>query len=318
VIEQINPKIFGVENSKVDSIKKLGSGEENINFLLVIGGKKFVCRVRMQPREFEREFKTLKAVEKLNITPKVYFLFKGDKNFNKAFMILEYIEGKAFAKKKRTYQKGDIISLAKLLAKMHNSHAKLPRDNSLGFDKWEIKEYIKRINKYRKKDPEFTDLFDELLSNVNELNVKKDFSLGIIHRDICPQNMIKTRRGIKLIDWGDLSLSDPAKDIAHVIIELKYEKNLKIFFREYFKHKKDHGILERAEIYIKSIYAVWLVFEIVRTFEIINKELPKEYLQKTSAKSHIREVKRNFRNCIKLGIISRKWKNLNLERLFRI
>ncbi|HTZ42207.1 MAG TPA: hypothetical protein VMC07_03310, partial [Candidatus Omnitrophota bacterium] len=105
---------------------------------------------------------------------------------------------------------------------------------------------------------------------------------------------------------------------AHVIIELKYEKNLKIFFREYFKHKKDDGILKRAEVYIKIIWVVWLVWEMSRIFEIINKELPEEYLQKTSAKSHLREVKKNFRNCIKLGIISRKWRNLDFEKLFNL
>src|SRR5271169_1275834 len=297
VIKKINPKILGVRNNKISTIKKLGVGEGNINFLVIIGGKKFVCRVnlsKIQPKKIEEEFKSLKIVEKLNIAPKAYFFFRGNKIFNKPFMILEYLEGEVFAKKKRTYQREDIISLAKFLAKMHNSTAKLPKDDSLRFDIWEIKEYIKKINKYRRKDTEFTTFFNELSSKIDELKVKKNFSLGIIHRDICPQNMIKTKNGIRLIDWEGLSFSDPAKDIAHIIIELKYKKNLEIFFKEYFKYKKDDGIIERANVYIKSVYMVWFTWEIVRTFEIINKELPKEYLQKTSAKSHIRETKKNF------------------------
>ena len=185
------------------------------------------------------------------------------------------------------------------------------------FDKWEIREYIKKIERYTKNDSRFISLSRDLLSKINRLNVKDGFSLGIIHRDICPQNIVKTKKGVRLIDWEDLSLSDPAKDIAHIIIELKYEKNLKIFFKEYFKHKKDDGIIERANVYIKSIWAVWFLWELVRTFEIINKELPKEYLQKTSAESHFHEVKKNFKMCLKLGIIPLKWKDLNFERLLK-
>ncbi len=37
------------------------------------------------------------------------------------------------------------------------------------------------------------------------------------------------------------------------------------------------------------------MWEIVRSFEIINKKLPEEYLSKTTSQSHINEAKFQFR-----------------------
>jgi len=76
IIENLNPKLLGVDKISIDSFKKLGVGEGNLNYLLRIKNKKFVCRVNIDkgvPNKSKEEFNSLKKIESLNIAPKVYY-----------------------------------------------------------------------------------------------------------------------------------------------------------------------------------------------------------------------------------------------------
>ncbi len=73
--ENLNPKQLGLKKKiKVRSIKKLGMGAGNANYLVNINGGKFVFRMNMQSDNknvSNDEYTGLKAIEKLEIAPKV-------------------------------------------------------------------------------------------------------------------------------------------------------------------------------------------------------------------------------------------------------
>jgi len=212
-----------------------------------------------------------------------------------------------------SYTKKQIKQIAFILAKLHSKGCNgLPRKNySSKYYLKECREYIKTINKQNNKlEHEFKVLYKSIR---NFLPKKEYHKFGLIHGDICPQNILETKKGLRLIDWESLQCSDSAKDIANILIDLELKnRDLDLFLKEYQKIRKDPTILERAKIYAVLLRAVYFLWEITRSFEIINKKLPKEYLNKTTVQSHINEAKFQFRKLSKLIDVSK----INIDILF--
>lgn len=304
VITNIPPKTLGLKKIKIDSFKKLGMGEGNLNYLFRIGNKKFICRINIDkevPNKTRDEHKALKLVENLNIAPKVYYMHKADKSFPKDFLILEFIEGKPFRMKKRNYTARQIKQIAQLLARLHSKKITMPK-KKYSYQHY-IKEgdkFIKSINKYTKN--KLDSKLEEISKKIKAFVPKKEsHEFSLIHGDVCPQNIVETKKGLELIDWESLRYSDPAKDVANVLVDLGIKNDdLTLFMKEYLKTRKDKDILKRAKIYAVLLRHINFLWEIMRAFEIIHKKLPKEYLQKTSAKEHINEAKFQFRHLRKM------------------
>lgn len=305
VIENLNPKVLGLNKIKIDSFKKLGVGEGNLNYFFKIKGKKFICRLNIDkkmPNKSKNEYVALKIVEKLNIAPKTYYMHKKDKKFPYGFIILDFIEGKPFRMKKRNYTKLQIKELANNLANLHSKKCSVLKKINYSYSPYldDGKYYIKELNKYTKSrfDREIRQLYYEIK---NFLPKKEYHTFALVHNDICPQNIVETNNKLKLIDWESLECSDPGKDIAHILVDLELKGvNLNLFMREYQKRGTDKNILERAKIYAVLLRYANFMWELVRSFEILNKELPKDYLRKTSAKEHINEAKFQFKRLRKL------------------
>jgi thiamine kinase-like enzyme len=318
IIESLNPKIFDVKEIRVKSMKNMGVGESNLGYVFAIGNKKLICRVNIdktRPKKSKEEYDVLKMIEPLNIAPKVYYLDKFGR-----FIILDYIEGKAMRMKKVTFSPKEIKQLARMLAKLHSRRIKGLKLEKKKYSSRlkEIKEAIISIKKFLKKK-KYSEFLDDCYRFIAEVisNEKEEPKIGLVHGDVCPQNIIKTKNDLKLVDWESLQLSDPAKDIAFFLVEIKLsKKDLSLFLNEYKKHRKDSSLLKRAIVYAKLLAFVDLVWEILRSFEIINKTLDEEYLKKTNAQGHINEAQRRFRDCIKFGIIPSKWKEFDIKRLF--
>lgn len=316
IIENLNPKLLGVDKVSIDSFKKLGVGEGNLNYLFKINNKKFICRVNIDkgvPNKSKNEYESLKRIESLNIAPKTYYVHPKDKKFPYGFIILEFIEGKPFRMKKRTYTKNQVKQIAFILAELHSKSCNgLPKkDYSFQYYLKHCEDYNKTINKHN------DNLKNELVEIHNRignfLSKKEEHKFSLIHGDVCPQNIVETKKGLKLIDWESLQCSDPAKDIANILIDLELKNNdLDLFSGEYQKIRKDPTILERARTYAVLLRAVYFLWEITRSFEIINKELPKEYLNKTTAQSHINEAKFQFRKLSELIDVPK----INIDSLF--
>jgi len=300
IIESLDPKILKLKKIKITSFKKLGVGEGNLNYVFKVKDKKFIARINIDkeyPTKSKEEYDNLKIVEKLHHSPNVYYYHK-----KPGFIILDFIEGHPWRMKKTNYNKKQIIMLARTLADLHSRTNNKLDKSSMKYQYYinEGIKYNKRINKFTKN--KFKKELDELLKFIKQtLPKKENHKFGIIHADVCPQNIVETKNDIKLIDWESLRLGDPARDIAGVLIDLKIkDKNLDLFMQEYQKVRQDKDILRRAYIYAVLLRYVYVLWEIMRTHEIKQKKLPKEYLAKTSAQNHINEAKFQQRQLNKL------------------
>jgi len=299
VIENLNPKLLGIEKISIDSFKKLGVGEGHLNFLFRIKNKKFICRVNIEkdvPNKSKEEFNSLKRVENLDIAPKTFYYHPKDKKFPYGFIILEFIEGKPLRMKQRSYTRRQIRQIAFVLAELHSKGCNgLPKKNySFRYYIKHCEDYNKTINEYNGKlKGELEDIHNRIR---NFLSKKEEHKFSLIHGDVCPQNIVEAKKGLKLIDWESLQCSDPAKDIANILIDLELkDKDLDFFLKEYQRIRKDPTILERAKTYAVLLRAVYFLWEITRSFEIINKKLP-NYLKNISIKQLHKVIltKRNF------------------------
>jgi|GEM_PF-1145992 thiamine kinase-like enzyme len=300
IIESIAPEVLDLKEIRVKSFKKLGVGEGNINYVFVLGGKKFICRINLEvsvPEKSEREYNFLKTIENLKIAPKVYFLHKKNGIFGSDFIILDFIEGDVWRSRKRTYTDTQIKRLARAMGNLHKT-----KIASLKKEEYEYSDYLIGIKKHiedivgyagKKYLKDLMKIHDTVRAQIPK-EEKHRFSL--IHDDLCPQNIVEHKEGVEIIDWESGKFSDPAKDVSHILTDFELKgKDLDLFLAEYLKLNRDKDILERVRVYDLLNRLVYFVWEIVRSFEIINKELPKEYLAKTTAESHINEAKFQFR-----------------------
>jgi len=316
VIQSLDPKILGSDKIKISSLKKLGVGEGNINYLLETGNKKFICRINLDkkvPKKSKEEFSALKKIERLEIAPKPYYFHPKDNNFPFGFIILEFIEGKALRSRKRKYENWQIKELASVLSKLHSQKWNSPKtEYSYDYFLKKNEEYHRQINR---QNNSLKKQFTEIQKRIKSSLPKEEHEFGLIHGDVCPQNIVETKdKKLKLIDWESLQYSDPAKDITNILVDMELKgENLELFLKEYQKIRKDKTILERAKTYAILFRYNYFLWEIRRSFEIINKELPKEYLAKTTAKSHINEAKFQYKKFRELIEVPR----IKINLLFR-
>lgn len=307
-------KIFKKElRLNVQSISFLGKGVSNINYLVKAENKKFVFRLNAnlrRPEKSKKEFNSLKAIEPLKISPKPIFLGKN-------FIILEYVEGIPFTNKKIT--SSFIINLAKLVAKLHSFHTdfSLPIEESKVTNK-EMNDWLKNLKENLKN----TTLLSIILKTKKELEKEQQLlkKLGkipfvIAHGDICEQNILKTKKGLVLIDFEDLSLKDSADEIAKIFVDFGVPFNKsqkKLFLKEYFKIKKDNNLEERIKIYEKLILFIIFVWSIDYVLRIKNKEMHKSFLNTKELKKGLEYTDICFKRAIKFKIINKKYLNLNI------
>ena len=121
--EKLDPTILGLKKVVITSIKKLGLGEANINYLVTTPEKEFVFRLHLEhntANKPKKEYNILKSIETLNIALKPFFFQIKSKMFGLSFIILEYIEGKALPSDHQLLDK-EFKILAKELASLHSN-----------------------------------------------------------------------------------------------------------------------------------------------------------------------------------------------------
>ena len=86
---------------------------------------------------------------------------------------------------------------------------------------------------------------------------KKEYALG--HNDLHPQNILFTKRGIRLIDWEYARNSDIYFDLVSIMIEYKLNRHeCKIFLHNYFQGKSvNQKKIKAFTIIYKELWDLW-------------------------------------------------------------
>ncbi len=317
-LKEINPEILNLENiGEITKIEKIGLGESNLNYLAVINGKKFNFRVNMDLNSSKKlvdEYDGLKLVQNLGIAPRAFHYESSRHVLGGSFLILEYFDGISLNKIETNAVL--ISKLAKMAAEIHSMpiekslHEKLRKS-----DTSEIISLIdQRINYITRKIscyPNNLDLTYILLETnqkikqmAAEIPPPQCYVLG--HGDIAPQNSILHRDELKLIDWEDLGLIDPALELAIIFDSFDFIKDQKAFFlTEYLKYRDDHELRNRVNMVQPIQLFSTFCWAIVHVFRIRDKEMQEDFIKEQNLLEHIDYAQKMFEKCKKCGILDK-------------
>lgn len=265
--------------SEINSISQLGTGASHLNYLITTSSSKIVFRKdidKTSKNKLKREYTTLKAIEKLKISPKPFhFQLKSKVG---SFMLLEYINGHVLSKTSYELDSRLITKLAKEVALLHSIpisklSKKLPKEfQNFEYYLYELKEYEKQFRPLV-KSLEFYEflkkMYDVFRSHFK--NYKFKYGLSLIHSDVQEQNIIVSSKNLKFIDWESAMISDPATEVSYIVTQFGKpfslsERNL--FLREYLTYKKDKSLRERVELYIPIKYYIDFLWSVLQTAKI--------------------------------------------------
>jgi len=324
-LENLEPTLLGLSGKvTVDSVSELGLGESNLNYLAVVDGKKFVFRINMDPASPEKsrkEFTALKSVEGLAIAPKAFVLDESRKYINESFLIMEYIEGTSLDKINEKMTIKTMRKLAQLVANLHSLETN-KTENPLPKCRPTINEWVstikkrigyikKRRRKYFEKDS-FDALLEEVFLKIERVakNSKLKNVLRPGHGDVCQQNIVVHNGELRLIDWEDFGLRDPASDIGIIFegfgIELTKEQEDE-FLKEYFSVRSDETLIERLRVFRPIIQFEQFIWAVMHVFEIREKEMHEHFLERKSLQEHIDYAQYCLNKCVESSIIEKKW-----------
>lgn len=283
-----------VSSGKVEAIKKASfkisyfkSGGGNYLYMIKAGKKKYLARInyyfmKNEWRIKEYEYKVLKFIEKLKISPKVYYLDVSAKSLSQHFMIVNYIEGEPLKK----ILDNDVISMAKVLKKLHGSFefkycgdGLPPKDD--GPYQCEIFEEFaggedKQIEKYKKLAgiKKVIKPFNDKRTELGDwFNSKKIFNrveqFCLCHADLKKENIIRTKNGIKLIDWEMAGVDIPETDVGRLFSGCRLTlAQQKIFLKHYYGKK----IPTSSREMIYAIKKVLDFFQIIEDYIILGRK----------------------------------------------
>jgi thiamine kinase-like enzyme len=167
------------------------------------------------------EFETLKEIEHLSISPKAYVLNE-DNDLNQDLIIVEYIEGENIIK----FSESDIVFLAKDLKKLHTFAKKYDNAQALPYTCSIYNEFAngedKKIENYNFQDivqvfSKYNSIKEDLGKWFNSLSIFDNCeNLCLCHGDLKSENILKTEKGIILIDWECADIDIPETDIGRL------------------------------------------------------------------------------------------------------
>lgn len=304
MLKDLKPKIREIVRTKLKlegplKMTKLGTGENNINFLVEVANKKLVFRIGMKEwiqKNMRREFNTIKILPE-GVGPEAIYYDDSKKIIPYIYSVLSYVEGNHLKK----WSKKHLSMHARNLAKLH----KIKSSNYGNI--YSRKKKLNIVNKVKKDFGDFKEtlvddelskeIYPKFLKYVKERNnlflSMKKFSF--IHNDPCLTNIVFDGKEIKYIDWEWSKFSDPALDVVMLFdkknvlppwkIKLNGER-LDFYLDEYFKYApKDKNFLERMEVWynyqllFEYIYMKWKIKHFVKEKVGLSK---KEYIRLTS------------------------------------
>ena len=220
------PEILGVTCCTPVQILAMTPGAYNLNYHVVVDGKKFIFRVNIQQQsgltqQIDYEFQVMKFLEAHQITARVFHCDNTKSHFDFDILIEECLDGSWLS-----FQEADILAAAGLLARLHALDTR-----SLKLITWQdplldtVKLVELDLSEYRTKrsvDPKVIALTDQFFKIMNP-RIKAARGLfvpdGLNHTDVAIDNFVKTANGLRLIDWEKPRFDDCSYDICCFLAE---------------------------------------------------------------------------------------------------
>jgi len=334
--ESLNPRKLGLKKKIiVKTVKKLGMGTSNANFLVNAGGSKFVFRLNMHPKNREKimeEFESLRLIDGKGIGPKPWVLDTSRKIFDSEFMIINYTDGED-AKKVKPY-KGEIglKRLAKLLSKIHSvkisgklkklhwEKENLDYQEMIKHLKTFYIDYIVKHSKNKLLKKMISGTYNKVKKNIPE-NIGYD--LILTQGDFCEQNIIINGSKYSLIDFESLGLSNRFAEIAFVFTTFKErpfnKKQRAVFLNEYKRISKisEEDFDEKVQAWVPAVQFLILLWSIKHILRSKNNYFHAHFLDSNNLDHDIKYSQIVLGSSIKSGLVDREYNNVDLRRILK-
>ncbi len=218
--------VLGVDSTQPVEILDMTPGAYNLNFHVAIDGKRFIFRVNIQQQsglaeQIDYESAVMVYLYPYHITPMIYHVDNTKSFFDFDVLMEEYLEGPYIS-----LTEAEMPAVAALLAKLHSldphkvplitwSH---PLEDTLQLVLSDLQEYKAK----KSAEARVIALTERFLAKA-ELVVAAKAGLftpdGINHTDVAVDNFIKTRDGLKLIDWEKPRYDDCSYDVCCFLSE---------------------------------------------------------------------------------------------------
>lgn len=222
----IPAEVLGVQTSKPAEILDMTPGAYNLNYHVSIEGKRFIFRVNILQQsgladQINYESDVMMYLYPYQITPKVYLVDNTKSCFEFDVMIEEYLSGPYIALTEQ-----EMPAVATLLAKLHSldpARVRLitwsrPLEDTLQLVISDLQEYMAKNS----ADERVIALTNQFLAKATPVVQKKSALFapdGINHTDVAVDNFIKTRGGLKMIDWEKPRFDDCTYDVCCLLSE---------------------------------------------------------------------------------------------------
>lgn len=254
-------EIIGDKYQVKGNIEKLG-GMNNNNYKIYTGIKDFVFRLpgkgAQETVNRDSELFNTKVADEIGIDCKtIYF------DNESGIKITEYIEDAETLNITTARREDNMKLMADALNILHDSKRKFYRDFTPFIEIEEYKNKIIReekslLNKYKKLDTTIAFLKDEI--------GKIDIECVPCHLDAWPENFVKGKDKIYLIDWEYSCNYDRLWDVVSIGLECEYSRDEEeLFYNKYFKREPSEMEIRKMDLFriLMDIYwSIWALSEV--------------------------------------------------------
>jgi thiamine kinase-like enzyme len=267
-LQDISPEILGLSQCRNIKILTMTPGSYNLNYHVEVEGVRFIFRVNVRAQsglsnQIDYEFKVMKFLEPYQITAKVFHFDNSKSHFDFDVMIEECLEGSWLS-----LSEEDMPAAAELLARLHSVDP-----SPLSIITWSdpLMDTVKLLQldmtEYRPKksaDKKVISLTEKFFKIMNPRIEKKRNIFkpdGINHTDVAIDNFVKTKQGLRLIDWEKPRLDDSSYDICCFLAKpaqlwctpkVLSDKGREIFFNKYIEYSGKDGSLMTEKVAVRE------------------------------------------------------------------
>lgn len=214
--------------------------------------KIFDYEVKLESIKFQLKVMALLTKKKFDTPPLIKTKIGGNHIIfrNKYVFLQSYFDGKHPGK----LRNNEIYRLGLDIAKLHNFLSSL---KAKGYSKhicMARKKYTKRMEKFKLKED-----YDKLNSLFEQLDFKK-LKSGLIHSDLNPSNLLRSKKGkIVFIDWADMHRDLYVYELAIVVAQLLtknkiiYKNQIRLLIKGYETLRK-LNTEEKKAIYVAAYW----------------------------------------------------------------
>lgn len=244
-IKNLLCEVLNISSEVIDKVEPIG-GMTNKNFKVRMNNEDYILRIPGSGTEemisrYSEKNNTLVASE-LNLdTDMIYF------NEESGVKLAKYIKNSETITPKSAKRENNMIEITNILRKLHTSNAIFVNK----FDVFEkIEEYevlLKEVNGSNFEDYDYVkNKVLNLKGILNDIGIKN----VPCHNDTVPENFVKDRERIYLIDWEYSGMNDPMWDLAAHCLECEFnEDEEELFLNLYFNKSVEEKYRTKILIY---------------------------------------------------------------------